>query len=149
MNLFLSDPETLHALLQDPATPPHVLSCGAEVLGARWTPDRWWPTIKALLRHQNIVVREAAMIGLAGEQTEPDEPMGAAPQGFYEGRNWPADVGALRDEALAELDRVAREDIHAIIREIAAGHALQLRTGEKYPEEPDAQQAPASQEKTT
>jgi len=44
-DLAIDNPEALAALLADPATPTRVLSWGAECLGARWTPDRWWPTI--------------------------------------------------------------------------------------------------------
>lgn len=130
--LALSDPDRLHAMLADPATHGADLSWGAEVLGARWTPDRWWPTLRTLLRHERVTVREGALVGLAGEQTEPDEPVGAAPAGFYAVRDWPSDAGPIRDEVLAELERIAREDEHPLIREAAAGHAAELRTGERY-----------------
>lgn len=140
-DLAIDNPEALAARLAarlaDPATPTHVLSWGAECLGARWTPDRWWPTIKALLRHKTITVREAAMVGLAGEQTEPDEPHGAAPPGFYAGRNWPADLASeIRDEVIAEMARIAADVAeHDVIRGIAAHCLAQIRSGEKYPED--------------
>lgn len=135
-HLALTDPDALAAMLADPATEPRLLSWGAECLGARWTPDRWWPTIKLLLRHKNIVVRETALIGLAGEQTEPEEPVGATPPGFYAVRDWPVDLAPeIRDEVIAEMTRIIQNtEEPLVIRGLAAHCFAQIRCGDRYPE---------------
>ena len=96
-----------------------------------------FPTLRTLLRHERAYIREGALTGLAGDQTEPDEPVGAAPRGFYDVRDWPADVGAIREEVLAEMERLLREDPHHAIRELAATRAEQIRTGDRYCDVPE------------
>lgn len=127
------DPDALYAILSAPDVAAHDLRWGAEWLGAKWTPDRWWPVLLKMLRDKVHVTREIALNAIEGRIVHEGTPAN------FRQRDWPRDVVTMKDEILAELDRVAAEDPYPYFREDAAELAQELRSGRRwYEDEEDA-----------
>lgn len=128
MNLYepaQQDPAALHAVLAAPDVPKHVLRWGAEWLGARWTPDRWWPVLVQLSHSETAIDQEIALNAIEGrivhECVEPN----------FSLRTWPGDIVLMRHEILTELERMAA-GAHPVNRTEAAELAEELRTGRRW-----------------
>jgi hypothetical protein len=118
--LATNDPEALHAMLLAPDTARSVVYCGAEWLGLKWTPEKWWPTLRDWLRSDQGILREVAMNAIEGRNAH-GEPTG------FSVREWPRDVTEYRDEIIAELQRLA-DDPSEPLQDPAAELAEDLRT---------------------
>lgn len=128
--LALKDPDALHALITDPKTDRGVVYCAATCLGLRWTPDKWWPTLRDMLRSERVNIREIAMEAVAGIDVHDGRPDG------FTVRDWPRDAQTHREEILVELDRIA--DATSCLREMATELATDLRTGTHWLDREDA-----------
>lgn len=129
--------DALHRILSASDTPLRDVAWGAEWLGAKWTPDRWWPTLCLLLRSESAYDRETALNAIEGRISRDGN---GVDRSFYE-RQWPHDVVDMRDVVLTELRRVSKEDAVQSLRDLACELANELHHGSRWwdDEEPQKQ----------
>ena len=91
-----SNPKELIRILTNHNTDPRVLVAGAEILGLEVKDESIvLPTLRALLKHMNAMIREAACIGI---------------KSFYEDQAIPIDI-------LDKLKTMSKNDPSPIVRD--------------------------------